>query len=201
MNRITTEVYFSVDVEADGKVSVPSSLVSLGACAAAVRHQDGSVERLDPDEETFYREVQPISEHWDPAALAVSGLTREHLERNGVAPSEAMRDFVAWIEQVAANRSAKPVFAAYPLAFDWQFVYHYLVVYADRSPFGHSAHYDMKTAYAVLARTAVRDAVKRRMPKSLLGSRPHTHNALEDAKGQADLLVGLLRWQAEQTTS
>jgi hypothetical protein len=53
----------------------------------------------------------------------------------------------------------------------------------------------MKTAYALLAGTAVRDAVKRTMPAELLGSRRHTHNALDDAQGQADLLAGLLTWR------
>jgi hypothetical protein len=67
-----------------------------------------------------------------------------------------------------------------------------MLVYAGRSPFGHSAHFDMKTAYAVLARIGVREATKRNMPPELLGSRRHTHNALDDVKGQADLLARIL---------
>jgi hypothetical protein len=167
-------------------------MVALGACAAAVRGRDGRVTVLDPDQETFCRELRPVSDEWNPDALAVSGLSREHLVAHGSDPASAMRDVVAWVDEVARGHGAKPVFAAYPLAFDWQFTYHYLIAYAGRSPFGHSAHVDMKTAYAILAGTAVRDAVKRNMPRRLLGSRPHTHNALDDAKGQADLLVSLL---------
>jgi DNA polymerase III epsilon subunit-like protein len=193
--RGTREVYVSVDVEADGPVPGPYSLVSLGACVAAVRGADGEIEIVDPEAHTFYRELKPISDRCDPDALAVSGLTREHLEANGTEPHLAMADFVAWVDAVARTLRARPVFAAYPLAFDWQFTYHYLVVYAGRSPFGHSAHFDMKTAYALLAGTAVRDAVKRNMSAELLGSRRHTHNALDDAQGQADLLAGLLTWQ------
>jgi Exonuclease len=193
--RGTREVYVSVDVEADGPVPGPYSLVSLGACVAAVRGADGEIEIVDPEAHTFYRELKPISDRWDAEALAVSGLTREHLEANGADPHVAMADFLAWVDTVARRLRARPVFAAFPLAFDWQFVYHYLVVYAGRSPFGHSAHFDMKTAYALLAGTAVRDAVKRNMPSELLGSRRHTHNALDDAQGQADLLAGLLTWQ------
>lgn len=189
--RGTREAYISVDVEADGLYS----LVSIGACVAAVRGADGEIEVVDPETYTFYRELQPISERWDASALAVSGLTREHLLANGTEPASAMGDLASWVDGVAEVMRARPVFAAYPLAFDWQFAYHYLVAYAGRSPFGHSARFDMKTAYALLAGTAIRDAVKRNMPASLLGPRRHTHNALDDAQGQADLLAGLLTWR------
>ena len=190
----TRETYISVDVEADGPIPGPYSLVSLGACVAAVRDSAGEIEVVDPDLNTFYRELKPISEQWNAEALAVSRLTREHLEASGVEPSVAMTEFAAWVDEMAETFRGRPVFAAFPLAFDWQFVYHYLITYARRSPFGHSAHFDMKTAYALLAGTAVRDAVKRNMPRTLLGSRRHTHNALDDAQGQADLLAGLLTW-------
>ena len=190
----TREVYISVDVEADGPVPGRYSLVSLGACVAAIRGADADIEIIDPELHTFYRELKPISEHWNPEALAVSGLTREQLEQTGSEPAAAMTEFVAWVDEVGRTLRARPVFAAFPLAFDWQFTYFYVIIYAGRSPFGHSAHFDMKTAYSVLAGASVRDAVKRKMPPALLGSRRHTHNALDDAQGQADLLAGLLMW-------
>jgi len=37
-------------------------------------------------------------------------------------------------------------------------------------------------------------SIKRGVPKALLGSRANTHNALDDAQGQADLLAHLMRW-------
>jgi hypothetical protein len=190
----TREVYISVDVEADGPVPGPYSLVSLGACVAAVRGTDAEIEIVDPEQHTFYCELKPISEDWNAEALAVSGLRREDLEQKGAEPAVAMPEFAAWVDETGRTFRARPVFAAFPVGFDWQFTYHYLIVYAGRSPFGHSAHFDMKTAYALLAGASVRDAVKRNMPARLLGSRRHTHNALEDAQGQADLLAGLLTW-------
>jgi hypothetical protein len=129
--------------------------------------------------------LKPISEKWNEDALAVSGPTREDLAHDGADPSVASAEFVTWVDEMVEHFHAKPVFAAYPLGFDWQFAYHYMLVYAGRSPFGHSAHFDMKTAFAVLARIGLREATKRNMPPALLGSRSHTHNALDDAKGQA----------------
>ncbi len=190
--KATREVYVSVDVEADGPIPGEFSMLSIGACLAAVRERDGSVRRLDPEADTFYAELQPISARFVPEAAAVGGLDRDVLAREGQPPEQAARAFVDWVRAAAAPHAAKPVFTAYPLGFDWQFTYYYCVRFAGESPFGHSAHYDMKTAYATIAGAAIRDSVKRNMPAEVLGGRPHTHNALDDALGQADMCVALL---------
>jgi hypothetical protein len=120
--------------------------------------------------------LKPISEKWNEDALAVSGPTREDLAHDGADPSVASAEFVTWVDEMVEHFHAKPVFAAYPLGFDWQFAYHYMLVYAGRSPFGHSAHFDMKTAFAVLARIGLRKATKRNMPPALL-AKPHSQRA------------------------
>jgi hypothetical protein len=196
LHAVTRELYFSVDVEPDGHVPGTSSIVSLGACAAAVRDDDGAVEALDPEAQTFYAVLRPISDRYVEKALRATGFQRAALEHDGRAPEEALPEFAAWIDRLAAEHDAQPVLAAYPLGFVWQFTQYYLHEYAGRSPFGQSAHYDMKSAYAALARSAVRDSIKRRMPSALLGPKDSkTHHALDDAKGHVDLLLGLLRWQ------
>jgi DNA polymerase III epsilon subunit-like protein len=197
-HAVTRELYISVDVEPDGHVPGSSSMVSLGACAAAVRDDDGNVEPLDPENErnAFYAVLRPISDRYVDKALGVTGFDRATLERDGRPPEEALPEFVTWIDGLAAEHDALPVLAAYPLGFVWHFTQYYLHEFAGRSPFGQSAHYDMKTAYAALADSAVRDAIKRRMPSALLGPKDSkTHHALDDAKGHVDLLVGLLRRQ------
>lgn len=197
---MTRELYLSVDVEPDGHVPGANSIVSLGACAAAIRDEDGSIAALDRDAHTFYAVLRPISEDYIVKALRVTGFERVDLERDGRAPEQALPEFADWIDAVAAEHDAQPVLAAYPLGFVWQFTQHYLHAYAGRSPFGQSAHYDMKSAYAALAPSAVRDAIKRRMPSALLGpSDSKTHHALDDAKGHVDLLVGLLSWHARRS--
>lgn len=191
---MTRELYICVDVEPDGHVPGVNSIVSLGACAAALR-DDGDVRRLDPEQDTFYAVLRPISDSYVEQALRVTGFERSALQTGARAPEEALPEFAAWVDARAAEHDAQPVLAAYPLGFVWSFTQYYLHAFAGRSPFGQSAHYDMKTAYAALARSAVRDAIKRRMPSALLGPRDSkTHHALDDAKGHVDLLVGLLRW-------
>jgi len=192
---VTRELYLSVDVEPDGHVPATSSIVSLGACAAALHDDEGAVHALDPEQQTFYAVLRPITDRYVDKALRVTGFDRATLERDGRPPEEAVAEFAAWIDELAAEHDAKPVLAAYPLGFVWSFTQYYLHEFAGRSPFGQSAH--MKTAYAALTHTAVRDAIKRRMPSALLGPKDSkTHHALDDAMGHADLLVGLLRLRA-----
>jgi hypothetical protein len=194
---VTRELYICVDVEPDGHVPGTSSMVSLGACAAAVRDDGGEIHALDADAEAhaFYAVLRPITDRYVEKALRVTGLERATLERDGRPPEEALPEFAAWIDALAAEHDAQPVLAAYPLGFVWQFTQYYLHEFAGRSPFGQSAHYDMKSAYAALTGSAVRDAIKRRMPSALLGPRDSkTHHAFDDARGHVDLLLGLLRW-------
>lgn len=192
---MTRELYICVDVEPDGHVPGVNSIVSLGACAAALRGDDGTVQALDPEQDTFYAVLRPISDSYIEQALRVTGFERVALQAGARVPEVALPEFAAWVDERAAEHDAQPVLAAYPLGLVWSFTQYYLHAFAGRSPFGQSAHYDMKTAYAALARSAVRDAIKRRMPSALLGPRDSkTHHALDDAKGHVDLLVGLLRW-------
>jgi len=186
------ELYISVDVEADGPIPGPYSMLSFGMAACGTF--DGTrFDPFDPAERTFYAELKPISDDHDPRALEVSGLDRERLARKGRAPEEAMRTAAAWVKSVA--KGALPVLVAYPLAYDWMWLYWYWMRFTSRSPFGHSRHLDMKTVYAAKAGAMVAESTKRQMPEELLSKRPHTHNALDDAIEQAELFQNLFRWE------
>ncbi|MFC0109014.1 hypothetical protein [Kibdelosporangium aridum] len=128
-------VYISVDVEADGPIPGPYSMISLGACVAG-RHDGDVFTPVDPEVQTFYRELRPISDQFVPEALAVSGLDRDLLVKSGAEPAAAMRDFAAWVKEVSGPAAA--VFTAYPASFDWMFTYWYVMRFTGSSPFGHS---------------------------------------------------------------
>jgi hypothetical protein len=183
-------MYISLDVEADGPIPGPYSMVSFGAAVAGTRAE--RFVPIDPTTSTFYRELRPISDDYDPAALAVSGLDRETLLREGADPSTAMAEFVAWVRSVAEQ--ARPVVVAYPACYDWMFLYWYLLRFTGASPFGHSGCLDMKTLYATKAGVVLTGATKRAMPSHLLSKRRHTHHALDDAIEQAELFANLVRW-------
>ncbi|MEW2624728.1 exonuclease [Streptomyces sp. NPDC048106] len=192
------EFYVSADVEADGPVPGPFSMSSFGLAVAGV-HDGTAFQTLDPVDRTFYAELKPISDAYDPEALAVSGLDRDRLAREGQEPTLAMDAVAAWLATVSDELAAAPVFLAYPLGYDWMWMYWYFMQFAaDGSPFGHSRCLDLKTFYAAKSASPIIESTKRSMPRHLLSSRPHTHNALDDAIEQAELFQNMMRWnQAE----
>ncbi|MER6126095.1 3'-5' exoribonuclease [Streptomyces sp. NPDC001795] len=189
--RVKPSRYISVDIEADGPIPGPYSMLSLGAAVAGVQDADGFTP-ADPEERTFYRELRPISGEFVPEALAVSGLDRERLKAEGSEPAIALSEFSDWVREVSAG--AQPVMCGYPASYDWTFLYWYLIRFTGASPFGHSGCLDMKTLYATKARLPLRAVAKGTMPRELLSRRRHTHHALDDAIEQAELLANLMTW-------
>ncbi|MET9730813.1 3'-5' exoribonuclease [Streptomyces sp. NPDC006458] len=189
--RVKPSLYISVDIEADGPIPGPWSMLSLGAAVAGVQDADGFT-AADPGERTFYRELRPISEDFVPEALAVSGLDRARLITEGTEPAVALAEFADWVREVSAG--AQPVMCGYPASYDWTFLYWYLIRFTGQSPFGHSGCLDMKTLYATKAGLPLRAVAKGTMPRDLLSRRRHTHHALDDAVEQAELFANLMRW-------
>ena len=106
-----------------------------------------------------------------------------------------MPEYVAWLEALPG----KPVFVAYPAGFDFTFVYWYLIRFAGRSPFSHSA-LDVKTLAMAALGCGYRDATKRNMPREWFPpDAPHTHVALDDAIEQGKLFVNVLREVGKMT--
>ncbi|MFI6508678.1 exonuclease [Streptosporangium sp. NPDC050855] len=169
-------------------------MISFGM-AVAGRMTGRVFEPVDPQSRTFYAELRPISDDHVPEALAVSGLDRDRLVREGRDPAEAMREAAGWIREASGNGS--PVLAAYPLSYDWMWMYWYFMRFTGASPFGHSRCIDLKTLYAAKAGVPIGWATKRQMPAHLHSGRPHTHNALDDAVEQAELLQNLMAFTRE----
>ncbi|MFE7836195.1 3'-5' exoribonuclease domain-containing protein [Streptomyces sp. NPDC057474] len=188
---IKPSLYISVDVEADGPIPGPYSMLSFGAAVAGRQDADGFT-AADPEQRTFYRELRPISAQFVPEALAVSGLDRERLAEKGAEPGAALRQFSSWVRNVSGD--AQPVMCGYPASYDWTFLYWYLIRFTGESPFGHSGCLDMKTLFATKAGIPLRAVAKRAMPQHLLSRRRHTHHALDDAIEQAELLANLMAW-------
>jgi ribonuclease T len=173
------EVLVSVDVEASGPSPSTGSLVAIGAC------------RVDDPADGFYRELRPIAEMpWASSAEAVHGLSRDHLASHGVEPRDAMAGFATWLEQVSDG--AQPVFVGFNAPFDWMFVADYFHRFLGRNPFGVSAM-DLKAVYLGRYRVARwSETTKRHVSGAVEGSLAHTHNALDDARMQAQLARRLL---------
>lgn len=187
-----TDIYFSADVETDGPIPGPFSMLSF-ALVYAGRFDGERFVRSDAYDCHFQAELRPISDQFQDEALRVNRLDRERLCREGQDPEKAMTEAARWVRSVAAG--ARPVVVAYPLSFDWTWLYWYFVRYsAEGSPFNHSGCFDIKTAYAVKAGVPIALAGRRQMAESLRPAGAHSHDALEDAIEQARIFANLFEW-------
>ncbi|WP_027000960.1 exonuclease domain-containing protein [Eisenibacter elegans] len=160
--------YIMVDIEADGPIPGEYSMIALGAVLVTPT--------LD---KTFYAELRPISARSVPQALAVTGFTREQTLAFED-PKAVMNRFEQWVLEVSEGR---PHFISDNNGFDWMFVCWYFHKFLERNPFGHSSS-NLGSIYKGLMGSVFSNFKH-------LRKRAHTHNALDDALGNAEVLLEL----------
>jgi hypothetical protein len=192
-DELLVDVYFSADVETDGPIPGPFSMLSFGLVYAG--RFDGTEFQRPPDfTRAIYRELKPISDNYQPEALQVNGLDRDRLCREGESPETVMTQTFQWVKAIAG--AARPVLVAYPLSFDWTWLYWYFIQYSSQgSPFLHSQCFDLKTAFAVKAEIPIAQAGRNYLLPNLRTLRKHTHHALDDAKEQAEIFANIFEWK------
>jgi DNA polymerase III alpha subunit (gram-positive type) len=178
-----SEVYVSTDVEADGPIPGPNSMLSF---ASAAYSEDKTLLGTFEANLTLLPEAKgdPKTMDWwkgQPDAWAACRANQRE-------PQEAMPAYLKWLKSLPGQ----PVFVAYPAAYDFMFVYWYLIRFAGESPFSHSA-LDIKTFAMAVMGCEYRQAVKSRMPNRWFDALPHTHVALDDARGQGALFCNMLK--------
>ncbi len=185
------DAYFSADVETDGPIPGPYSMLSFALVYAG--SFDGSQFIRARESLHFYAELKPISSEFELEALRINGLDRTRLMSEGEDPVEVMSRASEWVRSVAG--SVRPILVAYPLSFDWTWLYWYFVRFSRvGSPFNHSGCFDVKTAFAVKAGIPIAQAGRDEMPENLRSQHPHPHHALDDAREQAEIFANLFEW-------
>jgi hypothetical protein len=176
------EIYVSTDVEVDGPIPGPHSMLSFGSAAfLADKTLVG----------TFAANLELLPDACGhPETMAWWGKHPEAWEacrHKTQDPAEAMAAYAGWLDRLPG----KPVFVGYPAAFDFMFVYWYLMRFVGRSPFSFSA-LDIKTMAMVVLKLEYRASTKRNMPERWFDETPHTHIALDDAIEQGKLFCSIL---------
>lgn len=160
-----------VDVEADGPCPGIYSMVSIGI----VMYGEGKT----PE---FFGKFAPITEGFKPDALAISGITRmEHQ-----AYPDPGRETLRMVNWIADNCTRKPVFVSDNPGFDFAFFNYYCHRFVGGNPCGWSSR-RIGDFYAGL----VGDFFAQSKWKSLRRTR-HTHNPVDDARGNCEALHSLL---------
>ena len=168
------EIYISIDIESDGPIPGPHSMLSLGAVAfdalgvelgswySNFHELEGAQGHVDTMR--FWKEHDPFYQ-----------MTRQAC----VSPQEGMKSFSEWVMSLPG----KPVAVAAPAGFDFTWVYWYLIRFTGASPFSFSC-IDVKTMVMTMLKLPYRESTKRAWRKSWQSGLPHTHHALDDAREQ-----------------
>ena len=182
------EIYVSTDIEADGPIPGPHSMLSFGS--AAYKKDKQLVDTFTANLETLTGATgHPDTMSWWQTQPKAWQACRE----NTRPPEKVMPEYVAWLQGLPG----KPVFVAYPAAFDFLFVQWYLFRFAGESPFSYSA-LDIKTFAMAMLRRDYRASTKRNMPRRWFDDLPHSHVALDDAIEQGALFCNMLREHLEE---
>ena len=189
----SADAYFSADVETDGPIPGPYSMLSF-AIVYAGSFDGKRFERPENYERFFYKELKPISNRFQREALEVNGLNRDRLCREGQSPEQVMTEAAKWVKANCGH--ATPVLVAYPLSFDWSWLYWYFINFStEGSPFGYSRCFDIKTALAVKGHIPICRSGRTRLDPSLGSNRAHTHHAIGDAVEQAEIFANIFEWE------
>jgi len=162
--------YVMVDVETDGPIPPDFSMICFGAVVVD--------EALD---KRFYGQLKPISEHWIPESLSISGFSREQsLEFDN--PEKVMAEFASWLK---LNTKGGNIFISDNNGFDWQFINYYFHHFMGQNPFGYSST-NLGSLYKGLVKDTGRNFKH-------LRKTTHTHNPLDDVIGNAEALLYMKR--------
>jgi len=155
-----------VDCEASGPCPISGDLINFAAIA-----ETG---------ETFVSDkFAPMFDKFDPDAYTVIGITREeHLSYTGSFSNEAYR-FQQWLSQFKNF----PTFWSDNPAFDWQWINWLFNSNNIKNPFGHSAR-RIGDLYAGLNNNLYIQSEWKNFRKT-----KHTHNPLDDAKGNMEAFI------------
>lgn len=163
-----------MDVEANGPVPGLYSMVSLGAVDFKTFKENPATAK------TFYTTFRPINMACVPEALAVSGFTYDECIEFQPA-LKGMQKFEQWLVDLAGDERIQ--FVADNAGFDWQFVNYYFHAFIGSNPFGFSPM-SMTSLYKGAEKSMFANFKKLRRTK-------HTHNALDDARGNAEALFAI----------
>jgi hypothetical protein len=192
MGKRIREYYISIDVEADGPCPGVNSMLQFGAVfydfngkvvrefTANLLELEGAVS--DPNTMKWWAE----QEVKNPGIWA-------RMREGAVHPRLAMEQFRSAVDQTSKELDASPVCVAYPAGYDFTYIYYYLCLFFGVSCVGFSC-LDLKTLGMALIQDTYHNSAKKRYPARWFNPKlKHTHDGLQDARGQGFMFQGMLR--------
>jgi len=193
-------VYVVTDIEVDGPWPGPNSMRSLASVAVSASGEDrGTFEAVleplpgaAPNPDT-YAWFQSQPEAWAAATTDPRPV------------QDVLDDYVAWVRALPGPRT----FAASPIAFDGGWVDYYLRRFTRyglvQGPYETDVLFEgpglcLRSYAAAVTGRPVAEVSPATLPPEWFGDIPHTHRAIDDARGYAHLLAVLMDRARRGTT-
>ncbi len=177
------EIFVSTDIEADGPIPGPHSMLSLGSAAyladkTLLSTFSANLETLP--EATPHPKTMLWWEHFPAAWKACRQDCRS--------AEVVMHDYVAWLQALPG----RPLFVGWPAAWDFMWVYWYLVRFTGERPFSECA-VDVRSYAMAMRKAPFHKTSKNYLPKRWFDADlPHTHVALDDALEQGTMFCNMM---------
>jgi hypothetical protein len=176
------EVYVSTDVEADGPIPGPHSMLSFASVAYL---SDKTVlSTFSANLHTLPGATQDARtmDWWKGFPEAWAECRREPRD-----PAQAMAEYVKWLQGLPG----RVIFLGWPANWDFMWIYWYLVRYTGERPFRENA-LDIRSYAMGMRKSTYQKTSRTYLPKRWFDERPHTHVALEDALEQGALFCNMV---------
>jgi hypothetical protein len=177
------EVYVSTDIEADGPIPGPHSMLSVASAAfrpdkTVLATFSINLETL-PDASPDARTMawwQDFPEAW------------ARCRQDTRPPEEAMRAYLVWLKTLPGRL----VFLGFPASWDFMWVYWYLLRFTGERPFREHA-IDVRSYAMGMRKVSFQETTRTYLPKRWFDAHlPHTHVALDDAIEQGAMFCNML---------
>lgn len=178
-----TEIYVSTDIEADGPIPGPHSMLSF---ASAAYQADGKLLA------TYTANLDPLPgasgdartmQWWQGFPQAYAACRRDPR-----APAVVMPEYLAWLTTLPG----RSVFLGWPASWDFMWIYWYLLRFTGERPFRENA-VDVRSYAMGMRRSSFRQTSRSYLPKRWFDpTQPHTHVALDDAIEQGAVFCKML---------
>jgi uncharacterized protein YhfF len=192
-NQVVSPIFIVTDIESDGPTPLHNSMLSFASVAIeadGTRHGEFEAQLLQRPDRTTNEQTMA----WWATQPEAWAATTDNAEE----PSAVMPRFADWVESLPGPK----VFVAAPMIFDGLWMDHYLDEYAGTrvlsGPFKQRQIFRgggicLYTMAGTLRGAPYLDWGMSKLPAEFYGYIAHTHKAIDDARGFANVLVELMK--------
>lgn len=184
------EIYISIDVEADGPIPGPNSMISLGAVAFLIETGAEPIAKFSVNFKSLPEATEDpeTAKFWDENIEAYNATIADQAD-----PKQGISNFLYWIVGLMSTYDVKPVLVGFPAGYDFMFLHWYICKFHGASAIFDYSILDVKSYAMALLGKPYLECDKKHLPKVFkTKGKQHTHLAVDDAEEQGKVFMKML---------